>query len=312
MFKNGIVTGVLAHKLDSIQHLHSIFKTALDNFPGSPVKLSEDNQGRITFQHNNSTIILALEIRSTPLHNLHISEWMLCENERVWATVGATSKWTNITGESTGNGIGNDGYMTWMDAVEGKNGFKHRFIPWYAHEEYQLPVVGMPPYLPDKRERSFKLTQQQIHFRRTMMSRLKNAFFVEYPETEEDAFAQSGLNFFDNKKIVALAREARAYENKNPPIEQTDLYTIWETPQHGHYYAIGADPAEGIGGDYSCFKVMCATCRQDAMMYRGHVGVDSFYQDLNTWGLKYRRALLGVERNNHGHAVLMGDRKSVV
>jgi len=306
MFKEGIVTGVLAHRLDSIQHLNSIFKTALNNFSRKPVKLSEDNQSRISFEHNNSTIILALEIRSTPLHNLHISEWMFCENERVWATLGATSKWTNITGESTGNGNANDGYLTWMDAKEGKNGYAHRFIPWFAHGEYQLEPQGIPAYLPDKRERGFNLTQAQIHFRRTMMHRLKSSFFVEYPETEEDAFAQSGLSFFNNKKIIALAREARQYETSNPPLDRTDLYTVWEKAQPGHVYVIGADPAEGIGADYSCFKVLCVTCRREVMSYRGHVGIDMFYVELDKWGRHYRNALLAVERNNHGHAVLLG------
>ncbi len=295
----------MAHRMDSLQHLSSIVKFALSNLQ-FPVKLSEDNKTRISFGHNASTILIDLEFRSTPLHNLHISEWALCNDVRIWATLGAVSKWANITGETTGNGMGNDFYMTYMDAKEGKNEYVTRFIPWFHHNEYRLPLNGLPNLKPDKRELGLGLSQDQIHFRRQMMGKLKSAFAREYPETEEDAFSQSGLMFFNNKKVISLAKEAREYDIPSPPIEDTDLYTVWEAPQKGHVYAIGADVSEGIDNDYSAFKVLCVTCRQEAMAYRGHVRLDQYYRELDSWGRKYRNALLGVERNNHGHAILLG------
>lgn len=304
LFRPGIVTGVMAHKLESIQHLTSIISIAIDSFPKG-IEVKERNKTRITFT-NDSSIICSLEFRSTPLHNLHISEWCFCDNEKVWATLGACSKHTNITGETTGNGMGNDGYTTWMDSQEGKNEYRSRFIPWFAHSEYSMSLNGGKPYNPDAREKKFNLTQDQIHFRRQKMSQLKNSFLVEYPETPEDAFAQSGVMFFNNKKIIALARDARLLDNEEPPKEFADNYTIWEMPQRGHIYAMGADVAEGLDGDYSCFKISCVTCRQEAMAYRAHVRIDNFYRDLNKWGLLYNRALMGVERNNHGHAVILG------
>ena len=126
--------------------------------------------------------------------------------------------------------------MTYIDAKADKNGYKSRFIPWFDHEEYRMPLNGHLPYRSDKRERLFKLDQEQIHFRQQMMRKLKNAFFVEYPETEEDAFAQSGANFFDNRKIIMLAKEAGNYNEDNTPIEETDLYIRWEEKQHKHIY----------------------------------------------------------------------------
>ena len=309
LFRPGVITGIMAHEMDSLQHLASIVKFALSNLPFQ-TKLTEDNQKRISFEHNHSTILIDLEFRSTPLHNLHISEWSFCENARIWATLAATAKSANITGESTGHGLGNDFYMTWMDAKEGKNEYKHRFIPWFDNSEYKLPLNGLPPYKPDKREIDFKFDQEQIHFRRDMMSKLKSDFFIEYPEDEEDAFGMAGNMFFNSKKVVTLAREARELDSSHPPVEETDKYVIWEMPKYKHQYAIGADPAEGLENDYSTFKVLCLNCRQEAMSYRSHVGVDTFYKDLDEWGKNYNNALLGVERNNHGHAVLMGLRET--
>jgi hypothetical protein len=306
-FQDGVITGIMAHKRESIEHLTSIVKIAMATFPGRKVEVVEENKTRISFP-NNSSILFSLEFRSTPLHNLHISEWCFCDNERVWATVGATNKWTNITGESTGNGIGNDGYLTWMAAKEGNNGFRYRFIPWFAHDEYRMPLNGMQAFVPDAKEKKWGLDQEQIHFRRQMQEKLKSAFIVEYPETEEDAFAQSGIGFFDNRKIVTLVREARDMDSKNEPVRDS-LYTIWEPAQPGHLYVLGADTAEGIGADYSTFKILCVTCRAQAMAYRGHVSIDQFYNDINTWGRKYNTAIAGIERNNHGHAVLLGLRQ---
>lgn len=305
LFKQGVITGIMAHELDSLQHLASIVKFALSNMD-FPVKLTEDNQKRISFAHNDSTMLIDLEFRSTPLHNLHISEWAFCENSRIWATLAAASKTANITGESTGNGMGNDFYGTWMDAKEGKNEYRYRFIPWYAHAEYSLPVVGLPSYKPDKREEMFHMEQSQIRFRRQMMSKLKSDFFIEYPEDELDCWGQSGSMFFDQRKILALARDAREMDNESPPFKDEEFYKIWEEPNKEHLYVIGADTAEGIDGDYSTFKVICVHCRREAMAYRGHVRIDTFYKALDYWGRYYNRCLLAVERNNHGHAVLLG------
>lgn len=306
IFKQGVITGIMAHEMDSLQHLASIVKFALSNL-NYDVRLREDNQKRISFEHNDSTILIDLEFRSTPLHNLHISEWAFCENSRIWATLAATSKNANITGESTGNGMGNDFYTTWMDAAEGKNEYRHRFIPWYAHGDYRLPLDGLPEYVRlDGRERLYNLDQEQIHYRRQMMSKLKTDFLIEYPEDELDCWGSSNTMFFDSRKIIALAREAREMENVDPPKAVTDLYTIWEEPDKEHVYVIGADVAEGLDGDYSTFKVICCHCRREAMSYRGRVRHDTFYRDLNYWGRAYNRCLMAVERNNHGHAILLG------
>jgi hypothetical protein len=302
LFHQGTITGVLAHKWEALEHLSSIIRIALQNLP-RPIPMEEENRSKWTIKGLNSTIFVSLEIRSTTIHNLHISEWAFCEDDRIHATIGAASAHTNITGETTGNGVGNDAYQTWMDSKEGKNGYKNIFIPWYQHEEYKIPALGILE--PEKSEKILGLSQDQINFRRTMRYRLKNQFYQEFPETEEDAFAQSSVSYFNSRKILTLAKEARVVNEQQPPIGKTDDYTIWESPVKGHTYVIGADVAEGVEGDFSAFKVRCLTCRQEAMAYHAHVGLDTYYRDLDHWGRRYGNALLGVERNNHGHAILL-------
>lgn len=311
IFSPGTITGVLSHERNSLGVLWNIIRIAHANMPSNiRPELDTDSKTKLGFKGRNSEMFVSLDIQSTALHNLHISEWALCENQKVWATLGATSKHTNISGESRGNGMGNDFYLTYTGAQDGSNEFKYRFFPWFMHSEYRIPLGDLPQFIPDKNETALRLNQEQIHYRRLMRSKLKNDFQVHYPECEEDAWAQSGSSFFDSRKIGVLAKEARQINIEFPPSEVTDRYTVWEKPVKGHVYAIGADVAEGLDGDYSAFKVLCLTCRQEAMAYRDHVGVDTFYKDLNQYGLAYNRALLAVERNNHGHAVILGLRET--
>lgn len=303
LLHDGRAVAIISHKEESLQYLASIADIAIKHFPGHRVKLAEDNKRRLRFPDNNSEMIFSLEIRSTSLTNLHLSEWMLSEDAKVQATIGATSKTTHITGESTGNGIGNDGYLTYMDALEGKNDYLQKFIPWYDHQEYELPCEGLPYIKPDKRERKFGLSQPKIRFRRSMQSKLKQLFYVEYPETIEDAFMSSGISFFNAKKMVALANEAR---NLDQPVEEGDNYVIWEKPHKNHKYALGGDAATGDGTDYSCFKIRCLQCRAEAMAFRGKVRGDVFAQEIDKWARDFNVCLVGIERNFPGNEILYG------
>ena len=46
LFRQGVISGLMAHRMDSLQHLSSIVKFALSNL-SHPVKLTEDNKTRI-------------------------------------------------------------------------------------------------------------------------------------------------------------------------------------------------------------------------------------------------------------------------
>ena len=64
--------------------------------------------------------------------------------------------------------------------------------------------------------------------------------------------------------------------------------------------------AEGIDGDFSTLCIFNVTKRRQAFRFRGHIGVDGFYSLCAKYGIRYNRALLAPERNNHGHAVILG------
>lgn len=203
--------------------------------------------------------------------------------------------------ESTANGIGNDGYLMYQDAKSGLNGFNASFFPWMIQNEYRIPLNGMKMTLTKEEER-LNIDEEQALWRRITKQNQGVLFDQEFPESDETAFLSTGNPFFDNKKIIALLEETKSIE----PIEETYEYTMWEKPNKECIYCIGADVAEGIDGDYSVAKVICVTHRREAFRYRARIGVDEYYRVLNKWGRAYFNALLAVERNNHGHAVILG------
>lgn len=82
---------------------------------------------------------------------------------------------------------------------------------------------------------------------------------------------------------------------------------VWKEPIDGHEYIIGVDCAEGVGkdGDNSCFQIIdCSTLEQVAEFYSHTVPPHVFAQILNQMGIYYKNALIVVENNAIGGAIL--------
>lgn len=318
IFNTSTQTGILAHKIEALNYLMRIVRHAYNSMPRHlRIPTVGDNKKELEFMSTNSKIFCSLSIRSTGVHNLHISEWCLCRDSEIEATLGAASEDTNISGESTGNGIGNHGYQTYQDSKSGEalDGMISRFFPWFIQDEYKLDLRGMrPPVMkPDEiqlakvmREHwNMTLTPEQVLWRRYKKKRMKSLFQQEYPATDDEAFLTSGKKFFDFQKLHRLKLEAKEYLEKHPPIEETDKFTVWEEPDRSCVYVAGADTAEGAG-DPSVLKIINVTKKREAFLYRARASVPTFYRICDEWGRKYNDALLAVERNNHGHAVILG------
>jgi len=98
----------------------------------------------------------------------------------------------------------------------------------------------------------------------------------------------------------ALERAGEAVE-----ISDNGRLTIWLPPQAGKRYVIGVDPAGGgVNGDYSCAQVIDRTLGTQCAELHGHLNPKELAKRLIKLGTRYNSALLGVERNNHGHGVL--------
>ena len=82
---------------------------------------------------------------------------------------------------------------------------------------------------------------------------------------------------------------------------------IYEEPVGGREYVLAADPSEGRDperGDYSVFDVVDISRMRQVAHYRSRCDPHTFAGDIAGIGLHYNNALVVVERNNHGHAVI--------
>lgn len=306
------ISGILAQKQDSLGHLWEIVRLAHATMPDQlRPALKADNAKTLAFENNNSKIFVSMKVQSTTLHNLHVSEYPLCDTMEIEQTLAACPPDANITLEGVSEGL-NHAYDKWHE----ENDWSKLFHPWFIQPEYRLPIpvpreqwtsaeIKLSKYA--LKEYGIVIDGNQIAFRRKKHKDLKHLALQEMAEDPLTCFLSSGRPFFDNLKIKTLTKEAEEYLEKNPPAEVTDDYVMYEKPQRNDVYAAGADTAEGlVDGDWSVLGIINVTKKRMAFRYRSRVPTGKFYQVCDYFGRMYNKALLAPELNNTGHAVVQG------
>lgn len=99
------------------------------------------------------------------------------------------------------------------------------------------------------------------------------------------------------------------YINLHPtrdPILVKDGWSYYAKRDPKHTYVIGSDPSGGNGGDFATiFIIDLTTGELVAHYYDRFTGEMKLGNILYEKGILYNEALIGVESNNHGHAVLV-------
>lgn len=127
----------------------------------------------------------------------------------------------------------------------------------------------------------------------------------EYPATDTEALAPRTLD----KRIPApwieqCYREAEPLNDRHAPA--IGGLEIYKPPQEGRRYVIGADPAEGNPtSDDSALTVMDELSGEECAALSGKFQPSTLASYADAIGQYYNMAGLMVERNNHGHAVLL-------
>lgn len=290
-------------------------RLAYDTMPEAvKPKSEEDNVRTLSFKESRSKIFVSLKVESTALHNLHISEYPLCEETAIGKTIAACPPHANISFEGVAEGLNHaeTRYRQMKDEA------RAIFHPWFLQEEYRLSSTGIPVIRTKEelemcsralRDYAILVDDEQILFRRKAKQDLKQLFDQEMAEDDIKCFLTTGNPFFNNMKIKKLMHMADQHINVNTEFELSTEHTCWERPDPNCVYVAGADVAEGVEGDYSVLTILNVTHRRQAFRYHGRIGVDAFYRICDKWSRAYNNALLAVESNNHGHAVLLGLRE---
>lgn len=329
IFNPNVTVGLLAHKKDDVGKIFRIPKRAYDFLPES-MKPEIDRGGgskfEMYFPEIRSRIYCGLEIRGDTLQKLHISEYAFMKNpDRVLATLQTLPLDCEVTIESTPNAL-NHFYDLWSEA---STIYEKFFFPWYMFGEYVLDIGRIKNKTKDelkliqkaKDKYDIDITDAQIGFRRFKQEECKQGvnvkFEQEYPEDDESCFLQSGTKIFDLSKVKAHIDQSKKIDPKLHKIHYDDLQyeqlSVWKPFKKGQTYAIGCDVSEGLPSKTSDWSVMdildCSTLEQVAQL-RVKVKPHVFATLIQMSAMMYYKTgcfypVVGVERNNHGHAVLL-------
>jgi hypothetical protein len=203
--------------------------------------------------------------------------------------------------ESTPNGAAGCFYDEWQRAEE-KGAHKH-FFPWWWEPSYRREHPAVAKFTEEEAalRKLHKLSSKQVAFRREVQANLRNLAPQEFAEDPSSCFLASGDCVFDLKMI----EERRAEVIPPSRVRDNGRLQIWFAPQRGREYIIGCDPAGGgTSGDYACAEVIDRKSGMQCAELRGHWPPRELAARIAELATEYNEALLAVERNNHGHAVL--------
>ncbi len=312
-------TGIIAHRKDDVQKLFRIVKLAYKHCPKTIVlesgrewhkpEASYDNKNELVFDGINSTIYVALDVRGGTPNNLHISEAAhISDPDRIKASLGSVPSiefGSNITIESTANGMGDWFQETYTDAENGNNHYKDRFFPWFIDPKHSInPPVDFKP-TPDELKLVEKVIERygvtlshgQIYWYRLTKYEQRNLMLQEFPTFREEAFLFAGNLVFDEEAV-------RSIVPKNP-LRVWEGLNIWHEPKPNRQYIMGVDPSEGVGGDFSVIEIFDKlTLEQVAEFYNNETSPGDLARLVDKFGRFYNNALAVVESNNHGGTVL--------
>ena len=322
-------TLILAHDAPTTEKLFKIVHRFYEHLPAHlkrPKKYSTKRE--IEFSDIDSIISVgtagsAAVGRGGTVNNVHMSERAFWPdgNDVETGLMESVPLDGNATRETTANGLNE--YADERTELLSGGQFTPRFFAWSENPEYALPIFGDFECTEEEKKlaRLFKLSDEQLNWRRSkrLSKKQREKFPQEYPLTEAEAFLTSGNSYFDNEKLTehlaqlddpALApivfEVPDQYRNLR---REKDGLELWEAPRAGRVYVIGADTAEGItrkgaDHDYDSASVWDAETEAEVARLHGRWDTHLFGLMLAELGFWYNTALLGIERNNHGHAVI--------
>ncbi len=212
---------------------------------------------------------------------------------------------SEIVIESTPNGATGLFYQQCMAAKRGDSSYKLHFYPWYLQSEYSAaPLQGQ-----DVEPRTDKETSlvrdgispgQLLWYQRKVAEKGQDRTDQEYPSDPDTCFLISGRGFFDQGVTSALVAAS------TEPLELRDRgrVSVWKLPECGAEYLVAVDPSEGGGGDPSGAVVYESDTGEHVATILGQYTPWDLADAAHALAVEFNEALIVVERNNHGHAVL--------
>jgi len=309
--QRGVLSVQVAHTREAAESIFSVVERMWANLPwdmrDGPLRRSRATTGRMVFAELDSEfrVVSAGEEsagRGLTIQNLHLSEvsrWPGNAQATLAGLEAALVPGGGITLESTPNGAYGAFYQEWMQATE--TGAVQHFFPWWMEPAY----VGDPPALLTPAEQDLLLrhglTPGQIGFRRRLEGSFRGLRLQEYAEDPESCFRASGDCCFPADSIEARLASLAI----QPNVRRGGALELWLPPVPGRRYLLGVDTAGGgTEGDYAAVQVIDRESGLQCAELRERLGPLELARVSAALAREYNQALIAVERNNHGAAVL--------
>ncbi len=307
----GTTTLMVAHTRESAEALFAAVARMWENLPAemhaSVATRGRANVGQMTFPAVDSEFRIASASepnagRGLTVRNLHCSEvarWTGDAAEVLAGLRAALVPGGELILESTPNGAYGCFHAEWQQA--GAEGMVQHFFPWWFEPSY----VGIAAQHLTAEEVSLVtregLTAEQIGFRRELARRYGPLREQEFAEDAVACFRTSGACFFERETLATRCGEASA------PVERRHdgALLVWLPPCAGRSYILGVDAAGGgSSGDFAAAQVIDKQTGMQCAELQARLGPRDLARAAADLALEYNGALLAVERNNHGAAVL--------
>ncbi len=315
----GTVTVHVAHTREAATGLFRIVQRMWENLPDAlregDAKRGRNNTNEMSFPALDSEIRIASAAepnagRGLTMTNLHCSEvsrWQGDAAETLAGLRAALAPGGELVLESTPNGAFGCFFNEWQGAP--RRGAARHFFPWWWERSYA--GVSVPPAEWTEEEtalaalvlgsQGMPLLPEQIGFRRGLQEQFGAMRVQEFAEDAVSCFRESGSCFFETASIAERLKEIL------PPLETLwhGALRVYRPVVHGRNYILAADPAGGgPEGDFAAIQIVdCADGVQCAEM-QARVRPRELARRIAELAVVYRGALIAVERNSIGAAVL--------
>ncbi len=309
----GTLTVEVAHNREAAEQIfrivHRFYELLPEGLRSGVLRASRVNARQIQFPELDSEYRVESAAdgnagRGMTIQNLHCSEiarWSGDAAETMASLGAALVPNGELVLESTPNGAYGYFYDQWQRTEE--TGMVRHFFPWWMEGAYTGPAVPEADWTLEERALAEKnrLLPEQIGFRRQLQNNFRQMAAQEYAESPEACFLASGNCVFDLDCIAKRAEQVHAPPEKR----HNGQVWIWYPPQPGRTYVVGVDPAGGgTDGDYASIQVVEQRSGLQCAELRGHIAPPELAKQCAELAREYNQALLAVERNNHGMAVL--------
>lgn len=175
-------------------------------------------------------------------------------------------------------------------AKEGKNDWAFVFLPWHVH--------------PGRTQHWYNSLRQDVFARTGAEDELKE----QYPATDTEALAPRSLDKRIPPHWVEVCYVKTQPLNRDDHRDIPDLpnLCVYKKPVALETYVVGIDPAEGNPtSDDSAMTIMNSKSLEEVASLRGKIEpsvMAAYAKRLADW---YNHAPVMVERQNHGHAVIL-------